>query len=99
MQTVKISPSDASPIVLTEISSELVTEENIDNFTANKITNDQLDRLYRPQALEVPVLTARDGPISTLDPSFSNNFEMQQSSNFSETALNTSETNLTEQSP
>ena len=97
IQTVEISPSEASPIILTEISSELVTEENIDNFTANKITNDQLDRLYRPQALEVPVLTARDGPISTLDPSFSNNFEMQQSSNFSETAVNTSETKLTSQ--
>ena len=97
MQTVKISPSDVSPIVLTEISSELITEENIDNLTANKITNDQLDRLYRPQALEVPVLTARDGPISTLDPSFSNNFKMQQSSNFSETAVNTSETKLTSQ--
>ena len=97
MQTVKISPSDASPIVFTEISSELVTEENIDNLTANKITNDQLDRLYRPQALDVPVLTARDGPISTLDPSFSNNFDMEQRLNFSETAINTSETNLTEQ--
>ena len=97
IQTVKISPSDASPIVLTEISSKLVTEENIDNFTASKTTNDQLDRLYRPQALEVPVLTARDGPISTLDPSFSKNFEMQQRSNFSETASNRSETNLTEQ--
>ena len=75
IQTVEISPSNASPIILTEISSELVTEENIDNLTTNKITNDQLDRLYRPQALEVPVLTARDGPISTLDPSFSKNFE------------------------
>ena len=96
MQTVKISPSDASPIVLTEISSELVSEENIDNVTANKILNDQLDRLYRPQALEVPVLTARDGPISTLDPSFSNNFDMEQSLNLSETASNTSEINLTE---
>jgi cytoskeletal protein RodZ len=30
---------------------------------------DALDRLYRPQALETPVLIARDGPISTLDPS------------------------------
>ncbi|WP_434784437.1 DUF4115 domain-containing protein [Sinisalibacter aestuarii] len=28
-----------------------------------------LDRLYRPDALDVPVLIARDGPISTLDPS------------------------------
>jgi len=27
-----------------------------------------LDRLYRPQALEVPVLVARDAPISTLNP-------------------------------
>ena len=97
IQTVEISPSDASPVVLTEISSELVTEENIDNFTASKTTNDQLDRLYRPQALEVPVLTARDGPISTLDPSFSKNFEVEQRLNFSETSINTSETNLTQQ--
>ena len=97
IQTVEISPSDASPVVLTEISSELVTEENIDNFTASKTTNDQLDRLYRPQALEVPVLTARDGPISTLDPSFSKNFEMQQRSNFSETASNRSESNSADQ--
>ena len=29
---------------------------------------DSLDRLYRPEALDVPVLVARDGPISTLDP-------------------------------
>jgi len=29
---------------------------------------DALDRLYRPQALDVPVLVARDAPISTLDP-------------------------------
>jgi hypothetical protein len=27
-----------------------------------------LDRLYRPQALEAPVMVARDAPISTLDP-------------------------------
>lgn len=29
---------------------------------------DSLDRIYRPQALDVPVLVARDAPISTLDP-------------------------------
>jgi cytoskeletal protein RodZ len=29
---------------------------------------DPLDRLYRPQALDVPVMVARDAPISTLDP-------------------------------
>jgi len=97
MQTVKISPSDASPIVLTEISSELVREEDIASVNTNKITSDQLDRLYRPQALKVPVLTARDGPISTLDPSFSNNFDMDQKLTISENATNASETNLPEQ--
>jgi cytoskeletal protein RodZ len=30
---------------------------------------DALDRLYRPQALETPVMVARDGPIAALDPS------------------------------
>ncbi|MCR9114702.1 MAG: DUF4115 domain-containing protein [Rhodobacteraceae bacterium] len=32
-------------------------------------TGDRLDRLYRPEALDVPVMVARDAPISTLDPS------------------------------
>jgi Helix-turn-helix domain/RodZ C-terminal domain len=32
-------------------------------------SREALDRLYRPEALDVPVLIARDGPISTLDPS------------------------------
>lgn len=30
--------------------------------------NERLDRLYRPEALDVPVMVARDAPISTLDP-------------------------------
>ncbi|MFV0490538.1 MAG: helix-turn-helix domain-containing protein [Pseudorhodobacter sp.] len=29
---------------------------------------DMMDRLYRPQALDVPILTSRDGPISAIDP-------------------------------
>jgi hypothetical protein len=30
--------------------------------------SDSIDRLYRPEALDVPVMIARDAPISTLDP-------------------------------
>lgn len=30
--------------------------------------DERLDRLFRPEALDVPVLVARDAPISTLDP-------------------------------
>jgi len=37
-----------------------------------------LDRLYRPQALDVPVLVARDAPISTLDPRNVGNFSAPQ---------------------
>ena len=96
MQTVKISPSDATPVVLTEISSELIREENVVSLATDQVTNDRLDRLYRPQALDVPVLTARDGPISTLDPSFSNNFVMDHRLNVPQITSNGSEINLTE---
>ena len=96
IQTVEISPSEASPIVLSEISSVILREENIDSLKTNLATSEQLDRLYRPQALEVPVLTARDAPISTLDPSFSNNFDIEEKLNISEIVTNGSETGITE---
>ena len=96
IQTVEISPSEASPIVLSEISSVILREENIDSLKTNLATSEQLDRLYRPQALDVPVLTARDAPISTLDPSFSNNFDIVEKLNISEIVTNGSETGITE---
>lgn len=96
IQTVEISPAEASPIVLTEISSVILREENIDSLKTNLATSEQLDRLYRPQALDVPVLTARDAPISTLDPSFSNNFDIEEKLNISEIVTNGSETGITE---
>ena len=96
IQTVEISPSEASPIVLSEISSVILREENIDSLKTNLATSEQLDRLYRPKALEVPVLTARDAPISTLDPSFSNNFDIEEKLNISEIVTNGSETGITE---
>ena len=96
IQTVEISPSEASPIVLSELSSVILREENIDSLKTNLATSEQLDRLYRPQALDVPVLTARDAPISTLDPSFSNNFDIEEKLNISEIVTNGSETGITE---
>ena len=42
---------------------------------AENTTKENLDRLYRPQALEVPILVARDAPISSLDPSQIGNFK------------------------
>jgi len=63
----------------------------------NAITNEQLDRLYRPQALDVPVLTARDAPISTLDPSFSNNFDLDENLNLAEIAMSGPEKEIAKQ--
>ncbi|MEO9898189.1 MAG: DUF4115 domain-containing protein, partial [Paracoccaceae bacterium] len=40
--------------------------------------SDALDRLYRPQALDVPVLVARDAPIATLDPRSVGNFAQSE---------------------
>ena len=96
MQTVKISPSDASPMVLTQVTKEFASEEN-DGLKSKTLTGDQIDRLYRPQALQVPVLTARDAPISTLDPSFSNNFSLGQNLDFVEMGAQSSAQLVTEQ--
>jgi hypothetical protein len=38
---------------------------------------DLMDRLYRPQALDVPVLVARDGPIAAIDPRIPDNSDPQ----------------------
>ena len=81
----------------TDIPTSAINEENINGMVPNAVTNEQLDRLYRPQALDVPVLTARDAPISTLDPSFSNNFNLDESLNLAEIAMSGPETDVAKQ--
>ncbi|MEQ5868895.1 DUF4115 domain-containing protein [Sagittula sp. NFXS13] len=77
VQRVQVTPVDQTPVVLSELDpldaaradrtpSEKVTKDVAGVFTPP--TTEAFDRLYRPQALDVPVLVARDEPISTLDP-------------------------------
>lgn len=73
IQRVEFAPVEQSAGVVAEIDglqsgtgAEQFAEAS-SGFTAP--TADALDRLYRPQALQAPVLTARDGPIASLDPS------------------------------
>lgn len=70
VQKVRLSPVDQAPVV-----AELDPLDNLSQ--GNAITAeadvslpqiDALDRLYRPEALDVPVLVARDGPIASIDP-------------------------------
>jgi hypothetical protein len=81
VQRVQLAPVDQTPVVLsdldplqTTIQPTAPTEDTVDVAGAGAgvftppATVEAFDRLYRPQALDVPVLVARDAPISTLDP-------------------------------
>ncbi|WP_439522700.1 helix-turn-helix domain-containing protein [Marivita sp.] len=83
VQRVQLAPVDQTPVVLsdldplqTQTQSNESTDQNASVADAGAAAGvftppasvDAFDRLYRPQALDVPVLVARDAPISTLDP-------------------------------
>jgi cytoskeletal protein RodZ len=82
VQRVQLAPVDQAPSVVAEIdplgnvtgAAPLVrsapeTTETTDLAAADPIKQaDGLDRLYRPQALDVPVMVSRDGPIASINP-------------------------------
>lgn len=75
VQKVRLTPVDQTPEVLAELDplapvvTSLTTGDG-GTETAELVApaTDRFDRLYRPEALGVPVLEARDGPISAIDP-------------------------------
>jgi len=73
VQKVRFTPVDQVPGVLAEMDpmAEMPGEMSglPDDAEITAPVTEAFDRLYRPQALDVPVLTPRDGPIATLDPS------------------------------
>ncbi|MDA7966814.1 helix-turn-helix domain-containing protein [Ruegeria sp.] len=71
IQQVQVSPVEQAPVVLTDLDpldAARVQVDESETASADLPSAEALDRLYRPQALDVPVLVARDAPISTLDP-------------------------------
>jgi hypothetical protein len=72
IQKVQFAPVDQAPGVVAEVgvmgASGAVVAATTEAAEIVPPNPEALDRLYRPQALDVPVLIARDGPISTLDP-------------------------------
>lgn len=74
IQRVQIVPVDQAPLALAEVDPLQTVLSNsavnaMDAADAARAGTAKIDRLYRPKALDAPVLVARDGPISTLDPS------------------------------
>ncbi len=74
VQKVQFAPIEQTPTVVSEIDPLAggaigpTTNDAQVATTFEAPSTEALDRLYRPQALDVPVLVARDGPISTIDP-------------------------------
>lgn len=74
VQQVQVAPVENTPDVLADLdplsgvsgAGTDVAQAGTGQFAAPQ--EDALDRLYRPEALDVPVLVARDAPISTLSP-------------------------------
>jgi cytoskeletal protein RodZ len=76
VQRVQVAPVDQTPVVLSDLDpldSAFPTTPSTSGISAaprsiNTQRVDALDRLYRPQALDVPVLVPRDAPIASIDP-------------------------------
>lgn len=84
VQRVQLAPIDQAPTVVAEIdplgnvdgSAAPLVRSAPDTATAQDVVAaddqtaqpDLMGRLYRPEALDVPVLVSRDGPIAAIDP-------------------------------
>jgi cytoskeletal protein RodZ len=82
VQRVQVAPVDQAPLVVAEIdplgnvSSDAPLVRSAPEAPADRLAASdpvaagagQFDRLYRPQALDVPVMVSRDGPIAAIDP-------------------------------
>lgn len=70
IQRVQLAPVEQTPVVAADLDPLAgATAPREDVVAGSFVAPDTLDRLYRPEALDVPVMVARDAPISTLDPS------------------------------
>lgn len=73
IQKVTFAPVEQPPAVVAEVDPLAPAAEpeagSPEMFAAADLPSaEALDRLYRPEALDVPVLVPRDGPIAALDP-------------------------------
>ena len=84
VQQVRVAPVDETPIVLTDLDPIARATAQVDPVEEDVTvgialpSNDGLDRLYRPKALDTPVLVARDAPISMINPQSFGAFASEQ---------------------
>lgn len=70
VQKVNLTPSDQAPAVVATLDPvQDASPAGAEDVASVDLPQPQaLDRIYRPRALEVPVLTPRDTPIAAIDP-------------------------------
>lgn len=72
IQRLQVAPVDEAPVPLAQLDPLAGTAEGAldvaQEFDITVPAPERLERLYRPQALEAPVLTPRDEALATLDP-------------------------------
>ncbi|NPD16147.1 DUF4115 domain-containing protein [Xinfangfangia sp. D13-10-4-6] len=80
VQRVQLAPVDEAPAVVVSIdplqqdvpgqatAADAGNREPVTRTAAAGAEPDLMDRLYRPQALDVPVFVSRNGPIGAIDP-------------------------------
>lgn len=72
VQRVQLAPVDQAPGVVAELdpleAATRLRDLPVDDMDIALPNPDALDRLYRPEALDLPVMVARDGPIAAIDP-------------------------------
>lgn len=80
VQKVQFAPVDQTPVVVSQLDplsgvrSDLARDALVPGEGPSLAA---LDRLYRPEVLDVPVLVARDAPIAALDPDAIGAFPVQ----------------------
>ena len=72
LQKVNLTPGDHAPGVTAMLDpvegTAQPSADELGDLAVNLPQPEGIDRIYRPQVLEIPVLTARDGPIASIDP-------------------------------
>ena len=83
VQKVNLSPLNQLPSIKTNtstLSNENSFSEKINTNNLNIASNADIENLYRPTELILPLLTPRDGPISAIDPSSSGVYAQEDKS-------------------
>jgi cytoskeletal protein RodZ len=68
IQRVQVAPVEEAPELVAELDPVATTAPSGGESDVSVASAEALTRLYRPQALDAPIMTARDGPIATIAP-------------------------------